>query len=229
MKSSFIIGIVWTCIAVLVLSFLGTVFFINNFAEKNDAELQNNSEKVSYQDNDLTLQENKLNNTQFSDNTSNKNTSNKNNGIVINSGIVKNINSQEEISISQSTINDETEDEETVNAISSNVKAFVKPIRSEVLNKLSVDELMYSKTLDEWRVHTGIDYEAHLGDEVFAVNEGTIKEIGFNYIYGNYIIIDHGKGYESLYANITVLNALNENDNVEQGQLIGYVAESFRI
>ena len=117
--------------------------------------------------------------------------------------------------------------EESLNTVNPKVTSFIKPVKGDVLKELSVEGLVYSKTLNEWNVHFGTDYKAKLGDEVYAIKDGKIKDIDFSYKYGNYIVIEHDDGYESLCANITVLDALEEGNLLQQGQLIGYVAESF--
>ena len=117
--------------------------------------------------------------------------------------------------------------EKTVEVAGTNVTSFVKPVKGEIIKPLSVDELVFSKTLNEWCIHTGVDYEAKLGDEVKNVRDGKIKDIGFDYKYGDYILIEHNDGYESFYSNITPLDALEKGANVSKGQLLGYVAESF--
>ena len=81
--------------------------------------------------------------------------------------------------------------------------------------------------MQEWNIHTGTDYKAKIGEEVYAVRSGKIIEVNSDYIYGEYVRIQHDDGYESLYANITVLDALEKGKEIKQGQLIGYVAESY--
>ena len=53
------------------------------------------------------------------------------------------------------------------------------------------------------------------------------EKIDSNDKYGEFIIVEHKSGYESLYSNITVLDACKEGSEVEQGEVLGYVAESF--
>lgn len=74
-------------------------------------------------------------------------------------------------------------------------------------------------------LHSGLDISGTgYGSPVYATNNGTIKEIQSHYSYGNYILIDHGNGYYSLYAHMSkFVSGLNVGSIVERGQQIGYV------
>ena len=52
--------------------------------------------------------------------------------------------------------------------------------------------------------HRGIDLAGHLGDPVYAADTGTILWAGSNsWGYGNMILIDHGNGWQTLYAHLS--------------------------
>ncbi len=55
--------------------------------------------------------------------------------------------------------------------------------------------------------HYGIDIAAALGAPVFAVDSGVVVYAGWNnWGYGNMIVVDHGNGWQSLYAHLSSLN-----------------------
>ncbi len=69
--------------------------------------------------------------------------------------------------------------------------------------------------------HLGIDLAANLGDNIMATDGGVVVYSGWNnYGYGNMIMIDHGTGFQSLYAHLSQ-RFVNCGDNVSQGQTIG--------
>lgn len=69
--------------------------------------------------------------------------------------------------------------------------------------------------------HLGIDLAANLGDNIYAADGGVVVYAGANsYGYGNMIMIDHGTGFQSLYAHLSQI-FVNCGDNVTQGQTIG--------
>jgi len=76
------------------------------------------------------------------------------------------------------------------------------------------------------KMHEGIDFSAPVGTPVYATGNGVIKsatrsERGL----GNQILIDHGYGYETLYACMDELNVRNGQE-VKRGDLIGTVGNT---
>jgi murein DD-endopeptidase MepM/ murein hydrolase activator NlpD len=69
--------------------------------------------------------------------------------------------------------------------------------------------------------HLGIDLAAELGDPIYAADGGVVVYSGANsYGYGNMIMIDHGTGFQTLYAHLSAI-FVNCGDNVTQGETIG--------
>lgn len=76
------------------------------------------------------------------------------------------------------------------------------------------------------RNHKGIDIAAPYGTEIYASEAGTVVAAGWNSGgYGNYVIIDHGAGYRTLYAHCSLVVAY-EGQQVEKGQLIAKVGST---
>ena len=71
--------------------------------------------------------------------------------------------------------------------------------------------------------HFGVDFAGAEGNGVFATDAGTVVYSGWNdWGYGNLIIIDHGNGWQSLYAHLSAIN-VSCAQNVGQGETIGLV------
>ena len=70
--------------------------------------------------------------------------------------------------------------------------------------------------------HNGIDLAAELGTEIQACLNGSVKDCGYDSVYGNYIIITHDNSIESFYAHLGSFN-IKKGDLVFQGDVIGYV------
>ena len=66
------------------------------------------------------------------------------------------------------------------------------------------------------RFHSAIDLAGNIGTPVMAAMSGTVSKTGYHQIYGNYIILYHGKGYETVYAHLSVLS-VKQGDKVRQG------------
>jgi len=67
--------------------------------------------------------------------------------------------------------------------------------------------------------HLGIDIPGAYGSNIYASNGGTVVVATYHYSYGNYIVIDHGGGYSTLYGHNSKL-LVKVGDKVNQGDVI---------
>ena len=76
--------------------------------------------------------------------------------------------------------------------------------------------------------HNGLDFAGNEGEGVYATDAGVVVYSGWNeYGYGNVIMIDHGNGFQSLYAHLSALN-VGCGQSVGQGDVIGAVGSTGR-
>lgn len=76
--------------------------------------------------------------------------------------------------------------------------------------------------------HWGMDFTAPRGTPVYASGDGKVTRADNTASgYGNHIRIDHGYGYESLYAHLYKFNVRN-GQKVKRGDLIGFVGSTGR-
>lgn len=68
--------------------------------------------------------------------------------------------------------------------------------------------------------HTGIDMVAPLGTSIKASMTGKVAAAGYNQVYGNYVIVSHSGGYQTLYAHMTTI-LVKLGQNVNQGSVLG--------
>jgi murein DD-endopeptidase MepM/ murein hydrolase activator NlpD len=66
---------------------------------------------------------------------------------------------------------------------------------------------------------------AALGTPVKAVMDGTIATVGINSVYGKYIIISHGNGFQTMYAHLNLVS-VSQGARVNQGAKIGEVGST---
>lgn len=52
------------------------------------------------------------------------------------------------------------------------------------------------------KFHSGMDFSAAPGTDVYATGDGVVVKMGWQSGYGNVVIIDHGFGYQTLYAHL---------------------------
>lgn len=77
--------------------------------------------------------------------------------------------------------------------------------------------------------HKGLDIGAPKGTAIKAAAGGTVtvSSYGYNGGYGNYVIISHGNGIQTVYAHCTGLN-VKVGEKVSQGQVIATVGSTGR-
>lgn len=77
------------------------------------------------------------------------------------------------------------------------------------------------------KFHYGMDFTASTGTEIYATGDGKIVRIRSSKRgYGNHVYIDHGYGYETLYAHMNRFNNLYVGKTIKRGDVIGYVGSS---
>ena len=74
------------------------------------------------------------------------------------------------------------------------------------------------------RPHLGTDLGAPKGSIVRAASDGVVRRTGWGTGYGNYILLDHGNGYETLYAHLSAISKeVKPGAHVKISQQIGRV------
>ncbi len=105
----------------------------------------------------------------------------------------------------------------------------IQPVRNEDLTRVASG---YGYRTDPFtkvrKFHYGMDFSSPRGTPVYATGDGVVtradnKATG----YGNHIVIDHGYGYESLYAHLYKYN-VKAGQKVQRGDLIGFVGSTGR-
>ena len=76
------------------------------------------------------------------------------------------------------------------------------------------------------KMHYGMDFSAKTGTEIYATGDGIVSKIKRSKRgYGNYVKINHGFGYETLYAHMSKY-IVKRGQKVKRGEVIGYVGNS---
>ncbi|MDZ4824076.1 MAG: M23 family metallopeptidase [Flavobacteriales bacterium] len=76
------------------------------------------------------------------------------------------------------------------------------------------------------KMHTGLDFTATVGTEIYATGDGVIQSTESKLSgYGLHVIISHGYGYETLYGHMSRI-VVRPGEKVKRGQLIGYVGST---
>lgn len=103
---------------------------------------------------------------------------------------------------------------------------FIWPLSGSIQVSYSMNDLIYNKTMADWRTHDGIDIEAQLGTKVLAVMDGTVEKVYNDDMYGTTVVIDHGNEIKSIYSSLAGTPTVNEGDTVACGDVIGSVGDT---
>ena len=99
------------------------------------------------------------------------------------------------------------------------------PHGGAIIAQCSVDNLVYSETMKDWRTHNGIDIAAKVGDQVKAAEAGVVSKVYKDDLYGVVVTIDHENGVLSTYANLQSVDFIKVGTKVKKGDIIGGVGE----
>jgi murein DD-endopeptidase MepM/ murein hydrolase activator NlpD len=76
------------------------------------------------------------------------------------------------------------------------------------------------------KMHTGIDFTAKIGTEIFATGDGIVTTaIKSRTGYGNHVVIKHGFGYQTLYAHLNRID-VRVGQKIKRGNTIGSVGNT---
>lgn len=76
------------------------------------------------------------------------------------------------------------------------------------------------------KLHTGMDFTAPIGTDVYVTGDGVVDQIvSSRRGYGNYIVVDHGYGYKTLYAHLDRSN-VKQGQKVKRGDVIAFVGNT---
>ncbi|HZX81741.1 MAG TPA: peptidoglycan DD-metalloendopeptidase family protein [Lysobacter sp.] len=80
--------------------------------------------------------------------------------------------------------------------------------------------------LGRMRMHKGVDYGAGTGTPIMAAGDARVKFVGWKGGYGRAVMLDHGRGYTTLYAHMSRFGNVKPGQRIGQGTVIGYVGSS---
>ncbi len=76
------------------------------------------------------------------------------------------------------------------------------------------------------RGHMGVDYAASTGTPIMAAGDARVAFMGWKGGYGRAVILDHGRGYTTLYGHMSAFGKIKPGQRVGQGTVIGRVGST---
>lgn len=103
----------------------------------------------------------------------------------------------------------------------------IQPVSNKDLKRMAsgygwrIDPLYKTRKL-----HTGMDFTADVGTEVYATGDGVVELVEQRqWGYGQCIVINHGYGYKTRYAHLSKFN-VKQGQKIKRGDLIGLVGST---
>lgn len=104
------------------------------------------------------------------------------------------------------------------------IENMVKPVDGKIVMNYSPDHAVYDITLEQYRTNPAISVKVPEGTAVKAAASGTVKTVSANPREGNFVVISHGNGLESMYGQLQPVVDIKQGDTVSKNQQIGTVA-----
>ena len=103
---------------------------------------------------------------------------------------------------------------------------FISPVSGSIMKNHSATVPVYSVTLEEWRIHTGIDISTEEGADVFAAASGEVTKVYSDPLLGKSVEITHNGGIKTVYQNLSAEGLATLGTKVLSGEKIGKVGDS---
>lgn len=103
---------------------------------------------------------------------------------------------------------------------------YVLPSAGTMMQGFSATEPSYSTTMQDWRLHQGIDFKGDEGSKVKAFSSGTVERTYFNDLMGYTVVIKHSDSLYSIYQNLQESLPVKAGDAVEAGDVIGGIGRT---
>ena len=119
-----------------------------------------------------------------------------------------------------------TSNNNTSTPVNTNELIFALPMNNpNVIKDFSNTELQENVTLNQWEAHLSIDMSS-ADNLVYAVLDGRVTDVSYNYMEGHKIVIEHDGGFESVYSSLDENLLVKEGDMVVRGQNIAVASLS---
>ncbi len=98
----------------------------------------------------------------------------------------------------------------------------IRPVKKSNITSVGTFGMRFHPILHYERMHKGIDLCADEGTKIYASGSGIVVRSKFNSGLGDYIVIDHGYGYKSVYGHVSKV-FVKVGKKVKRGDIIAEV------
>ncbi len=138
------------------------------------------------------------------------------------------IDTEDTVDEKESYVIEDIKDEEinTEDIIEEYVFKYETPVKGTVLKGYFANELVYSKTMDDWRLHQATDILAPVGTKVYSCEKGIVEDVYYDENYGYTVVIKHNDMIKTYYSNLSSDISVTKGTEIQKGAFIGTVGES---
>lgn len=136
----------------------------------------------------------------------------------------------DEITLYESSTVPDTEDVDaqseldSLSAVLKVTESLIYPVDSKSVLREYSETAVYNNTMKDYRAHTGTDFVANEGENVYAMCDGVVNSIAFDERYGVIIEISNSD-YSVYYCGVSSETNVRMQDQVAQGDIIGTVSQ----
>lgn len=98
------------------------------------------------------------------------------------------------------------------------------PVEGNILMNYSMDQTVYSATLDQYCLHPAIVIQADVNDKVQAAADGKVTDLSTNEETGLTVTVDLGSGYTAVYGQLKEV-PWEKGEYIKEGETVGYISE----
>lgn len=133
---------------------------------------------------------------------------------------------QESQQTQQEVVAEEKETEpEVVQTLAQTVETMAMPLKGKISLNYAEDKLVYSKTLEQWMTHKGLDITAKQGTVVRAALDGIVSKIEKETDLGIIITINHSNKVTTKYACVSTDEMVEIGQTINKGDPISGVGK----
>ncbi|MBQ8409604.1 MAG: M23 family metallopeptidase [Clostridia bacterium] len=115
--------------------------------------------------------------------------------------------------------------------VENKLPSFILPVSGSLSKKHDPTLQVYSTTMNDYRVHLGVDIVTEASAPVYAAADGTVSKIWKDPLMGYCIAVQHSGNCLTIYKNLAeeLPDGMAEGIKVRSGQLLASVGESAMI
>ena len=131
------------------------------------------------------------------------------------------VSDTESVGSSDSAVNAPLDEPEQVEDV-----AMIQPVSGTIGTNFSLTVPVFSETMNDWRVHPGIDYLTEGEVDVCAVADGIVENVYTSELMGLTVEIRHADDTLSIYQSLSGEAKVIAGQEVKQGDVLGMTGTS---